>query len=227
MDRRKWSLIGAAWVLILVAVGYGVPLIATAVAGPKDALTARGGPEFIIPPTDHPPLTAMEAARAVLSKGHSEKRQQTETRRAAAPSPPQPQVPSPASPKDGGQRTPLSQEVQPQSPAFPVQTLQFAQEAVPSDDEDAPYAVKVTIQTNVAMQPTSVLVNCDGELTNGEYHLAGVGVLMGHYWGYTKDRHGYWILLKETSFRPETPIVATLKSKRPFRVLSVTKGPPA
>ena len=39
---------------------------------------------------------------------------------------------------------------------LPTRELRFVQEAVSSDDKDAPYAVRVVIQTNVTSQPTSL-----------------------------------------------------------------------
>ena len=107
----------------------------------------------------------------------------------------------------------------------PVQDIRFVEEVVSSSREDAPYAVKVVIQTNVTTQPTSLVVSCDTELAEGEYRLAGVGATLGVESGYTKDRRGYRIILKETPFRPETPIVATLTARRPIHVLSVDRGP--
>jgi len=109
---------------------------------------------------------------------------------------------------------------EPQPPA--AQALRFSQEEVSSD---APNTVRVTIQNNVTTMPTSLMLTCDTPIVSGEWELAGVVMTVGKYSGYTEDRRGYWIGLKETPFKPETPIVATLTATRRIRVLSVKRVP--
>jgi len=108
----------------------------------------------------------------------------------------------------------------------PVRALRFTQESVPSDNKDAPHAIQVTIQTNVTTLPTSLIVSCDAALIAGQFRLSGVTMTVGMYEGYTRDRKGYWIGIKETPFKPETPIVVTLTAKHPIHVRSVEAGPP-
>jgi len=108
---------------------------------------------------------------------------------------------------------------------LPVQGIRFTQEVVPSSNKDAPHAVRVSIQTNVTTMPTAIMVICDNPLASGEWRLSGVIMTVGKYEGFTEDRKGYFIGLKETPFKPETPIVATLTASEPLQVLSVEGVP--
>jgi hypothetical protein len=110
--------------------------------------------------------------------------------------------------------------------ALPVRKLTYSQEVVSSDKEDAPYAVKVVIQTNVTMQPTSLVVRCDSEFAASKPMVLGAPVLMHAGEGYIANRTAYWFYFAEPAFRAENPVVILLMAKQPIHVLDVQEGPP-
>jgi hypothetical protein len=113
-----------------------------------------------------------------------------------------------------------------QQPDLPVGKLTFSQEAAPSKREDAPYAVKVVIQTNVVLQPTSLAVKCSSEFTAAETHVLGTSVLQNMGEGHVGNKTVYWFFFGAPAFRPENPVVILLMAKQPIRVLGVGEGPP-
>jgi hypothetical protein len=113
-----------------------------------------------------------------------------------------------------------------QQPDLPVGKLTFSQEATPSKREDAPYAVKVVIQTNVVIQPTSLAVRCSSEFTSAEPRVLGTSVLQSMGEGFVRDKTVYWFFFAAPAFRPENPVVILLMAKQPIRVLGVAEGPP-
>jgi len=202
----KWK---RAWVRIVFSlVAAGVILLAGAFAGePRGVPAAPSGM-----PGDR------QVADASTPSPDS-----AEDESAPGPTPAVPpqltQVQRPAPPKDTGDAVVPNEQEQPPTQPRPEEPTAATRELIAnfvhetSNYPDAPHAVKLTIQTNVTMQPTLLLVSCDSEIAQADYRLAGVSVMMGHFWRYTDDRRGYMIDLRETSFRPETPLVVTLSSK--------------
>ena len=102
----------------------------------------------------------------------------------------------------------------------------FTQEPATSPYSDAPYAVRVTIRTNVPMQPASLAIACDEDILHGGYqvtsqHAAVKGLRDGRI---NNDRRVYWMTFQEPAFEPHRPIVVVLMSAQPIRVLSVNES---
>jgi len=113
-------------------------------------------------------------------------------------------------------------------PQLPVWRLSYTEEPASSNREDAPYATKVVIQTNVVRQPTSLVVVCSAEVAGATYYLTGSPAMIMSGDGYIdKDKRLFWFVFSGPPFRPETPIVVLLMAKEPIRVLSVRQGPPS
>jgi len=108
-------------------------------------------------------------------------------------------------------------------PAIPVSKLTYTQEQTSSRREDAPYAIKVVIQTNVPLQPTSIAVKCNMQVAYGEFHMSGPTTFLSA--GQVVDRSVYWFFFDQPTFKPETPIVLLLMAKAPISVIGVDYGP--
>jgi hypothetical protein len=148
---------------------------------------------------------------------------------------PTPQVqPTPHRPKP----KPKPEPEHPSSPApnvtpegnprpLPVSKLSFTQEITNSTRENAPFAVRVVIQTNTAMQPTSLVLRCSSDVEEGSYRMVGVSAYRDSGNGYVgNSRSNFWFFFGDPPFTPERPIVAVLMSKQPVNVISVEEGPP-
>jgi hypothetical protein len=109
---------------------------------------------------------------------------------------------------------------------LPVRRLSYSQGVVSSEREDAPYAMKVVIQTNVVLQPTSLVVKCDSEFAASKFTVLGALQLTGAGEGHVGDRTAYWLFFAGPAFIPENPVVIILMAKQPIRVLDVHEGPP-
>jgi hypothetical protein len=91
------------------------------------------------------------------------------------------------------------------SPSFPVSHLQYTQEEAASLEADAPYAVKVVIQTNVTLQPTSLVIQCDVEAKASKYHVVGSGTMRDSGNGYVGEKSNFWVYFGDQPLKPETP----------------------
>jgi hypothetical protein len=108
----------------------------------------------------------------------------------------------------------------------PVRRFIFTQEQTNSTHDDAPFAVRIVIQTTATVQPTSLAIICDSEVAYADSRLggganpqrAGDGMV-------NNDKHIYWIFWGEPPFRPEAPLVLTLMSKTAIHALAVKEGP--
>lgn len=111
-------------------------------------------------------------------------------------------------------------------PLLPVLNLNFSATPTNSTDKAAPYAMKVVIQTNAVIQPTSLVIQCSSEIAKGELSMAGGLLFQGMGEGYPgSDHRVYWIFFRGPAFTPEGPIIVTLMSKEPFSVKAIGRGP--
>ncbi len=222
---NRWPIVGRACLVcavVLSVIGYAGVRWGP---GARAEVTRSGNrkavsPKSALPPqSDRPreqegaaelPAAELKEPQRSASQGVPNPSQGTKSRGAAAKSVPR---------DSGGRGNPPDQQPQLPPQPQPEQPVPAARELIAtfvyatSNFPDAPHAAELTIQTSVIMQPTSLLVSCDNEIARAEYHLAGVAVTMGHYEHYTRDRHGYLVDLRETPFRPETPLIITLSSK--------------
>ncbi len=110
---------------------------------------------------------------------------------------------------------------------LPVRKLQFSEEVVSSKKDTAPFAIKVVIQTNVAIQPTSIVLKCTSEFSESEWSVRGVGGLRDTGEGYVGDHTKFWLYFGDPPFKPDTPIIVLLMAKQSIHVMSVEEGPPS
>jgi hypothetical protein len=108
----------------------------------------------------------------------------------------------------------------------PVRRFIFTQEQTNSTHDDAPFAVKIVIQTTATVQPTSLAIVCDSEVAYADSRLGGGANRQRSGDGIVNnDKRIYWIFWGEPPFRPETPLVLTLMSKLAIHALVVQEGP--
>lgn len=103
-----------------------------------------------------------------------------------------------------------------------------SQERIPSFDKNFPFGWKVVVQTNVVIQPASIVFRCDGEVGKGEVEFAGDAGSM-----FTKIRSGvllerrdmFLASFESPAFTPERAMVVMLLSKTPIRVVEFFQAP--
>ncbi len=119
---------------------------------------------------------------------------------------------------------PLPQENQVALGPGIVQHVQVSQQRTVSNRDDAKFALQVTIQTDVPTQPTAFMIECNGDIEDGHFFLAGQAVMMGVGYGVQPDKKSFYLRFAFPAFTPESPIVVTLLSKTDIRVLKVSKA---
>jgi hypothetical protein len=111
-------------------------------------------------------------------------------------------------------------------PPLTVSRLTYTQEQVSSSRDEAPYAVKVVVQTSVPLQPTSIAVKCNVEVAANNWRVVGSSASSDVGEGYVGDKSVFWVYFGAPVFKPETPLIILLMAKEPIRVLGVGYGPP-
>jgi hypothetical protein len=129
-------------------------------------------------------------------------------------------------PVDNGHPQKLRINITKPSSGPDVKKLIYTQEPASSRREDAPYAIKVVIQTDAILQPVSIAVKCNVDVVAGEYYLVGSGSLRDAGDGYVVNKPVYWLFFGDPPFRPESPVILLLMAKEPIQVMSVDYGPP-
>jgi hypothetical protein len=84
--------------------------------------------------------------------------------------------------------------------------------------------LQVILQTDVQQQPTAFIIECDGEITAGEFFMAGQAVMMGVAYGVQPDKKRFYLRVSFPPFTPQSPIVVTLLSKSAVRVTRVERA---
>jgi hypothetical protein len=104
----------------------------------------------------------------------------------------------------------------------PIQSIRIvSQDWVPSTDPAFPYQLKVVVQTNVVIQPVSMVFECSEVVERGAVAFSGDEFEM-----FVKTRSGvlvdnkkiYLASFESPAFVPEKPMVVTLWSKGPIKV---------
>lgn len=109
----------------------------------------------------------------------------------------------------------------PTEPAAIQSELRASQKRVDSQYPEAPYGLQVIIQTNVPIQPTGLLVHCNGEIYKGQFFVAGQPVMMSVGEGWKGS--DYQLQFGSPPFTPQSPVVVTLFSKSPIKVIGVNR----
>ncbi len=236
MDRMRWSGIGAAWVVFLVAVGHFVPVIAKSVAGPKGGVPALDYRGPVLAPREQPqagrsigpPLLQYppkEPTVAPFSAGPEKDAIPSPSRGKAAPNrkpsvlePPEESV-KPATPKQSAQ-----------PPLLPSKEVRIASwRLLPFMVNGDLYAKEFVIQTTVDIHPTWLALRCNAEIVQAECwinqgmtlcNFSGCGQLL------SKDKKTIWIHFREPTFSAQTPLIVTLLARTDITAQSVSEERP-
>ena len=104
----------------------------------------------------------------------------------------------------------------------------ITQERVPSNNQNFPFGLRVIVQTNVAIQPVSIVFRCDGEIGQGDVRFAGdTGAI------FIKSRSRilpqrpdtFLVSFEFPAFTPEKAMLVTLFSKTAIRVIEFSQVP--
>ena len=144
-----------------------------------------------------------------------------------------PGMPEPVAPQPTPSPEPLPQTKPPQDqdvrePAVVARVSIVSQERIPSFDKDFPFGWKVVVQTNVVIQPVSIIFRCDGEIGKGEVEFAGDAGSM-----FFKVRSGvildqrdmFLASFESPAFTPEKAMLVMLVSKTPIKVVEFFQTP--
>lgn len=119
----------------------------------------------------------------------------------------------------------VSQQPTPIAPT--VQKFLFTQEQASSTHDDAPFAIRVVIQTTASVQPTSLAITCSSEVAYADYRIGGLENPQKSGDRFVdKGKSIFWVFWGTPAFKPEDPFVITLMSRTENRILSVQNGPP-
>jgi hypothetical protein len=104
--------------------------------------------------------------------------------------------------------------------------LTFSQQPYDSPMQDAPYAVKVTMNARGTMHPASVVFQCNERVDH-----AGVPASDGRTFKQLRESYlntektAYWLVFDEPALEPGDSFTIILMSVRPIRVVNVQEGP--
>jgi hypothetical protein len=95
------------------------------------------------------------------------------------------------------------------------------QKQIVSTLTEFPYAWQVVIQTDKDIQPVAFFLKCDGQVGKGEFSFNGGGVFTQTKTGsIDDDPTTFGFEWKTPAFTPDTPIIVTLWSQSPLKVVS-------
>jgi hypothetical protein len=97
----------------------------------------------------------------------------------------------------------------------------FVKEITPSSPE-TPYVIQVTIQTDLAFEPTILFILCDGVFESGSTE-GGPSMQRDRREGYADSHTTYVVGFSSPPFAPESPLVIVLTSKSPIKVRAVER----
>ena len=111
----------------------------------------------------------------------------------------------------------------------PIQDMRIvSQEWVPSTNPKFTYQLKVVVQTNVRIQPVSIVFICNNEIADGGVWFAGdQGVMftMVRNGVLIANRKAYLASFDQPAFTPEKNMIVTLFSNEPIKVQSFQQVP--
>ncbi len=152
--------------------------------------------------------------------------QQPPANRASPPAQQAPAENAPAKParEKSGQKRPSrrttesGREIEPQQK--PIEKITFVEERIASPRPDLPHGLSVTLQTNVAISPVHLRLECSGPIGEARVSFAGpVSAMMGVVT--TIDGNRFEFSIQNPPFTPRTPLVVTLFSAMPISTVKV------
>lgn len=126
-------------------------------------------------------------------------------------------------------RPPASPAPTPGSPESPPVLLSMkivSQERYASTNTALPFALKVVVQTNIVVNPVSLLFTCNGEVGDMAFEFSGgdAMALMNDRSGVLNDKRTFLISFESHPFTPEKPMLIYLHSKEAIRVTSFSQA---
>lgn len=104
--------------------------------------------------------------------------------------------------------------------------LRYTQKRTTSTNQELPYGQEITIQTDKVMQPTKLVVICDGKIGYGEFHLAVDAVYIKSKSGLAEGHpEAFLVYFESPPFSPQTPLIVTLFSKQAIKAIKVEQAP--
>ncbi len=107
-----------------------------------------------------------------------------------------------------------------------VEHIRFTERRTNSTNSAAPYALQVIIQTDATIQPAGFKIECDGEISNGDFFVAGQPAMMSVASGLSNNKRSFLLSFKYPPLTPESPVVVTLQSSSDIHVTKVEHIPP-
>jgi hypothetical protein len=101
-------------------------------------------------------------------------------------------------------------------PPAVVGEIRFTERRTDSPKKEFPYALQVIIQTSAVIEHPAFRIECDGEIAEGDFFIAGQPIMMNKGWG--ADKNVFSLRLGFPPLTPESSMVVTLLSKSPIRV---------
>jgi hypothetical protein len=120
-------------------------------------------------------------------------------------------------------RKPITENAGPaptSSPLPPVESLQFTQRQISSTDPARPHATELVVQSNVDIDPVSIIVICKSNSCDLQPRFSAINVRIGHVTG-----HDNWAIIafEFPRLTPAKPLVIEVDSKDDNEVLSVRR----
>lgn len=109
-------------------------------------------------------------------------------------------------------------------PPAVVQHVHISQRQVPSTRDDAPYGLEVTLQTDVMQQPSAFVIECDADITDGNFYVTGNMVITNERSGVLDNKKQFYFSFGTPPFTPQAPIVVTLVAKTPIKATRVMRA---
>jgi len=135
---------------------------------------------------------------------------------------------SPRPPKAREKAPPVDQkqsETPAPAPAI-VEHIRYTSRRAPSDKQELPFALQVIIQTDTSITPVALAIECDGEIGDVRFFVAGGGVYMNTYSGVPGPRNDVAVVrFSFPTLTPEAPLVITLLSKTDIKVKQIARLP--
>lgn len=121
-------------------------------------------------------------------------------------------------------RIPNLKVIQPQAEPPIVEGLRYTQRRVASPKTEAPYALEITIQASATIQPVGLLIECDGPIQEGSFHVVGQGIYTMTSSGVVENNpNQFFLKFSSPPLTPQTPLVVKLLSKSAIRVEQIRR----
>lgn len=102
-----------------------------------------------------------------------------------------------------------------------IENTRLVQRPTMSDKPEFPYGLQVIIQSSIAIQPISIALECDGEIGDFNFFIAGQSMLM--HVSKVINKNVASLKIGFPPLTPESPLIITLYSKNQIRVIKASQ----